>query len=65
VRYRIAWRSLRTGYEGHGTFCFDSYASAQEQAAELNRKYQGIATQWVEAEDASAETAADAPEGEE
>lgn len=49
MKYRIAWRSLLTGYEGHGQYLFDE-ATAREIARCANLEWTGIATHWIEAE---------------
>ena len=46
-RYRIHWRAMATGYEGHGTVTF-AKDGATEIANELNKEHQGRVVHWVE-----------------
>lgn len=48
MKYRIAWRSLLTGYTGHGEFIFDE-STAREIAQKMNRIYRNVITHWIEA----------------
>ncbi len=48
--YRIAWRSLLTGYAGHGQFVFHTREEIEDHVDELNRNHSGLLTHWIEAE---------------
>jgi hypothetical protein len=48
--YRIAWRSLLTGYAGHGQFVFPTREEIESHVAELNRNYTGEMTHWIESD---------------
>jgi hypothetical protein len=50
--YRIAWRSLLTGFLSHGEFLFEDRATIVEQVEVLNRNYAEMITHWFESEEA-------------
>jgi hypothetical protein len=50
--YRIAWRSLLTGFRSHGEFLFQDRGIIDEQVAILNRRYAEMITHWIESEEA-------------
>jgi hypothetical protein len=54
--YRIAWRSLLTGIHGHGEFIFPVKKDVEEYIEELNRKYIGEITHWVESSELASAT---------
>lgn len=47
--YRIAWKSLVTGFEGHGEFMF-TQQEAEKMAVKLTAEYPEL-LHWVESED--------------
>jgi hypothetical protein len=49
--YRIAWRSLLTGFCGRGEFLFQDRATIVEQVEVLNRNYAEMITHWIESEE--------------
>ena len=42
MKYRIAWRSKLTGYEGHGEYIFATLEEAQDAADYANKHWLGI-----------------------
>ena len=45
-KYRIAWKSKKTGLEGHGEYLFDKQ-SCEAQCQRLNNHHQDI-SHWAE-----------------
>lgn len=62
ARHRIAWKSKRTGHEGHGEFRERDREDYEEIAAKLNRDFPAI-DHWVEDEPAENSGRALQPEG--
>lgn len=58
--YNIHWKSIITGATGHGTGEFTKQ-EAQQIADELNIKYEGALTHWVESTTHEQETKYAAP----
>lgn len=52
MKYRIAWKSLITGFNGHGCFVLSEH-DAHELAERMDRKYRGLITHWIEPEEAA------------
>ena len=46
--YRIAWRSLLTGYTDHGSYVDLPLVDIQQAVEWLNKKHIGTLTHWVE-----------------
>ena len=47
--YRIAWRSLLTGYESHGDYLFETEDDIKQIIESLNTQFSGMIAHWAEA----------------
>jgi hypothetical protein len=51
MRVRISWKSLITGFDGHGDWFPESHKKALQEAADTaNSKYAGEINHWIEEE---------------
>lgn len=52
ISFRIAWRVLNTGQQGHGQYCFNFKQEAEEFALGMNKEYKDEINHWVETKEA-------------